>query len=79
MKREIDLITFISLNYFCCHSFWLDNLVPLLILKDAIKIKIIYLAHFDWLKIFWNFFNRSETINILAIKEPRGTKVIAQL
>lgn len=50
-----------------------------LIWEDEVKIKPIDFANFGWSKAFQNPLNRSETMNILAIKRSERTKNIAQL
>ena len=57
----------------------MDNLLPKPTWEESVKTKPTYLANFDWSKAFSNPLNRSETINILAMKGPGGTKDVAQL
>ena len=67
------------LSHFRRQLSWLDNLIQLPTWEDAVRTKPTYFANFDWSKDFWNLFNGSETMNILAMKGTRGTKGIAQL
>lgn len=58
---------------------WMDNLLPKPTWEESIRTKPTYLANFDWSKAFWNRLNGWETMNILAMKGPGGTKGIGQL
>lgn len=47
--------------------------------EESIKNKLIYLTNFDYSGAFWKSLDGSETMNILAMRGPEGTKNVAQL
>lgn len=47
--------------------------------EENIRTKSIYLTNFDWSRAFWKPLNGLETMNILAMRGPGGTKGVAQL
>ena len=56
---------------------WMDDLMPKLTWEESVKNKPTYLASFDWSRAFWKPLNGSETMNILAMRGPGGTKGVA--
>ena len=78
-KERHDPTMPIPPSHLCHQQSWLDDLMPTPTWEDEVKSKPTYLANFEWSRSFWNPLNRSEIMNILAMKSLGGTKSVAQL
>ena len=58
---------------------WMNDLLPKSTWEESVRTKPTYLANFNWSRAFWNPLNGLETMNILALRGPGGTKGVAQL
>lgn len=63
----------------CGQALWIDNLLSKPTWEKSVRTKPIYLTNFDWSRAFRKPLDGSETMNILAMRGPGGTKDVAQL